>query len=260
MVLEGIYERTSAPTVAELWQQTAHALLFQFQGDPGTLVGPRARAILTFLLAVVAVFGVLRLRSRPESASIIVAASVLPLLLLGLLTIHTPVWLDRYLLIATPAFTLILAIGLADSWSWPLGRAIASGVLILGFFQLCDLQNSSRRADWRPLIARISSAPHDIFLVAAHQHQVFEINFEWQRQHLPGEPAFATLGIGGQPRSDAAYLLLREPNSIGLRGLAAGFDRRDWQQWLERMGVNDIDFTAEATASQQVGAEYWPPR
>jgi len=44
-----------APSGAEFWRQTAHAFLFQFQGDPGTLVGPGARAILAFLLLVVAV-------------------------------------------------------------------------------------------------------------------------------------------------------------------------------------------------------------
>jgi hypothetical protein len=99
------------------------------------------------------------------------------------------------------------------------------------------------------------------FLVAAHRNQVAEINFEWQRQHLPGEPAFATFGSGGHPRSDATYLLLREPNyGIRLRGRAALFDRRDWQQWLERMGIKNIDFSGAATASQQVGAEYRPSR
>ena len=208
-----------------------------------------------------AVFGVLRLRSRPGSAAITVAASLLPVLVLLVITMHTPVWLDRYLLVATPAFTLILAIGLADSWSWSLGRAIAVSVLVLGLFQLVDLQNGSRRPDWRPLIASISSTPHDVFLVAAHGLQGMEINFEWRRQHLPGEPAFATFGSGGHPRSDARYLLLREPNyGIRLRGRAALFDRRDWQQWLERMGIKNIDFSGAATASQQVGAEYRPSR
>ena len=248
-----------APNAAEVWQQTAHALLFQFRGDPNTLVGPGGHAVLAVVLTALAVFGVLKLRTRPASVAIILSSCLIPLLILGLISASTPVYLDRYLLIATPAFTLALAAGLAAAWTSPSGRLIASSVLVLCILQLIDLQQGSRRADWRPLLERLSSTPQDIFVVAAHNQQVVEIKFEWVRQRLSGEPPLVTFGDGGHPRADATYLLLREPSvALRLRGLAAMYNREDWEKWLERMGVKDIDFSSATVSGEQIGAEYQP--
>jgi 4-amino-4-deoxy-L-arabinose transferase-like glycosyltransferase len=250
------------PTAATFWQTTAKALFFQFAGDPGTVVGDRTRAILVVLVVVVALFGVLSIHRRHGVAAIALTASFLPLLVLGLVTIHTPVWVDRYLLIATSAFTLILAIGLAAAWPWHLGRAIAAGIFVLVLLQLRDLQNGSRRADWRPLVATVSSAPHEIFLVAAHNHQLPEIHFEWRRQHLAGEPSFVTFGIGGHPRPDASYWLLGDPSYASqLRRLAGSLDRRDWQRWIDQMGYRiDLSRGGIVTPRDAVSLQHNGPR
>src|SRR5262249_30290626 len=131
----------ASPSGVLFWQLIADAFLFQFEGDPGTILGDPAREILGILLVAAAVLGALSLRKRQAAMAIVLTASFLPLLLLGLITFHTPVWVDRYLLIATPAFTLMLAIGLACASSWRVGRAIAATILVLTIVQLADLQN-----------------------------------------------------------------------------------------------------------------------
>jgi hypothetical protein len=196
------------PSGRELLSSIRIALFFSFQGDPDNFAGLRTETFLVVLLLAVAVLGTLKLRQRKGAFAVAIASSLVPLVTLGLITLHTPIWIPRYLLIATPAFTLVLAAGLAVAWHWWVGRVMAAGILVLTFLQLLDLQDSSRRADWRPLVAAVSRAGTKVILVTLHIPQ-WEIEFEWHRQGLPGEPLFADISMFGDPQPHITYWIIK---------------------------------------------------
>ncbi|MCB1504823.1 MAG: hypothetical protein KDJ47_07580 [Hyphomicrobiaceae bacterium] len=187
------------PGWQRIWQALGNSLLFQFDGDPDTFVGGWVNWFLVALLLLAAVAGVLKLRKRADALAIVIASAFVPIAVIVLISLHTPIWVSRYFQISTPAFSLLLASGLAAAWAHGKGRVIVFLIAGLAILQLADLQGGTRRADWRPLLAAVEHAPENVVLVVASLHSFQEMDYEWRRQGAKRTLEFAGISRNGEP-------------------------------------------------------------
>jgi uncharacterized membrane protein len=207
----------SARSIARFIYSTGNAFFFQFYGDPREWAGPFVLVAGSILLMATAFAGVWILRRRNTSI-IALTAVVVPMSVLGLVTMYTPVW-SRYLLIATPAFTLIAAAGLTAFWKWRAGKLMTAAVALFALLQLADLQRNTRRANWRPVVSAASDSLQPIVFMVRHDHMTVELGFEWNRQRRAGNPRFVSLalveeqGVHHQPNT-SYWLVEPSPNHV----------------------------------------------
>jgi mannosyltransferase len=211
----GFYKDT--PSIAILWKTVEYFFFFYVPENQNTFAGGPAEAVLTFLLLGAVVLGCRTLSKRTGAFAVTVSACCVPIILLGLGTLLTQIWIPRYLLVAVPPFALILATGLASAWPWRFGRVAVGGTIILSLFQVGHLQGNNPRgpewrprADWRPAVAALSTAPGENVIVAnAYTLQSFE--FEMHREGLVKKPLTP---LDDSVHPNATYWLL-EPDREG---------------------------------------------
>jgi len=135
----------TAPSAATV----GHALL--------DVSGAAGLGVLLSLVGLV----VLRRSGRTPDAVLLAAWAVSPFGLALLMTIVTPVFLDRYLIVAVPAFALLAAVAIVE-----VGRrltpvlvtaALAATVVGLGLWYSNDEAGNWRGEDWRSAVAAVQS-------------------------------------------------------------------------------------------------------
>ncbi|MDW8318638.1 MAG: hypothetical protein RMN53_12450 [Anaerolineae bacterium] len=122
-------------TPPQLWEALVEswgALSFGQSADPARFWPLLA---ITLLLALVAMAAGRRLE-RPEAVPLLLVAAFGPLALILVASLATPLYHVRYLFTYSPAFSVLLALGLADLWNRgpaPRGLALAAfGLIALG--------------------------------------------------------------------------------------------------------------------------------
>jgi len=187
---------TEAPDFRQIYATTTNAFLFQFDDDRGIIWSqlpqtPDAWAgirngLLVGLVVLAAVAGIAGLRRRTGALAITLAAFLVPLIIIAFVSLNTPLWITRYLLVSTPAFCLILGAGLstlARGWA---GRAVVAVLFLVLILQLWAFEHRDRR-NWGPLVAASATLKDHAILVPSWIQQA-EIRHEWRRQGLPAEP------------------------------------------------------------------------
>ena len=119
---------------------------------------------LGIVLALVGLF-VLRRRGRMPDAVLLGAWAVSPFLFALVMTIVTPVFLDRYLIVAVPAFALLAAVavvGAGRRFGPVLGVAtVAVTAVALVHWYSSDADGNWRGEDWRSAVAAVQARSGD---------------------------------------------------------------------------------------------------
>ncbi|MCW5893616.1 MAG: glycosyltransferase family 39 protein [bacterium] len=134
-------------------------VLLGFSGYGETL--GLALAALAWLLGAAGVF----YGTRRWETALVVAWATLPPLLAWLVSFRKPVFLDRYLLVALPAATLLAGAGVARLGAWPLCGALLAALLAVQAQGLERLWKHMPKEDWRGA-ARVIAAgaqPGDVY-------------------------------------------------------------------------------------------------
>ena len=186
--------------LSQIYKTVTNAYLFQFD-DASSIYFSQLhqsanlrwdRVFLMVLLFISVGAGILGARRTKGALGVMAMAFVVPIATLALVSINTPVWITRYLLVSTPAFSIILACGLSIFWNCRFGwsRRLGKAAVVLTFLLMVPLLfNLQERAvrNWGPLVADLTGSTDGAILVPSWiQH--YEIRHEWHRRGLEGEP------------------------------------------------------------------------
>jgi len=190
--------------------------------DPDRCLGPAGNLVLRGLFLVLVLLGLLWARRRPSRAIVLGLAVGAPLLLVAA-SQHTPLYAVRYFALATPALTLLAALGLAglvQHLRLP-GLALAAATVALLVLQSLDAMHQLGKPRIDLAVARLSAAGIERLVVhAENRYQPTAILY-----HLPQ----------GQRLSPwAAYLAVRDGRLL----------------WIFDYAYRPIDPTWQALARQ----------
>jgi mannosyltransferase len=169
---------------------------------------------------------------------------LLPLVGFFVLTLRQPLFNDRYLIMALPAYLLLAAAGIRflERRVWPIGFAALALVLILAWPPLRDVNRTTetQKEDWRPAYGLIAqhAEPDDLILV----HPGYLVTtYRYYAQHIAGLdeievstiPSFRVEGFDEHQMA----LFVREDAPGNRVWLVQSPDRvpaEDWNAALER--------------------------
>ena len=192
-------------------------------------------------LFVIAALGVFVLvlwagtRRPGQTTLLLVLWLLVPVLLTFVVSFRFPMYLDRYLIVALPAFLLLLAAGIANVPTAAL-RLAASGVvvaaMVVGLAQIYVNRNIYERADWRQAGAyldRVVDAQHDTVATLYYQ-ELMPLGF-YCHTPAPRHPVIS-FDVFDLPELPAAggeagtlYFVIGHPNySAHLVGHCQAFD------------------------------------
>ncbi len=109
--------------------------------------------------------------SPRQRSALLGGAVVVPIVLFYLLQLVRPLYADRYLIVVTPAFILLVAGGLIalERLAWPLAIVALAGILATSWVPLRDvnLAEAAQKEDWREAFAQIAAHrhPNDLLII-----------------------------------------------------------------------------------------------
>lgn len=105
-------------------------------------------------------------------AAFLVGLVVVPLALFYAITLVRPLFSDRYLIVVTPAFILLVAGGLLalERLAWPLALLAMAGIVATSWVPLRDvnLAATAQKEDWRTAYERIAEHAHPNDVIILH--------------------------------------------------------------------------------------------
>jgi mannosyltransferase len=120
----------------------------------------------------------------PRRRSVFLAGLVVvPMALFYAITLIQPLFSDRYLIVITPAFILLVAGGLLalERLAWPLAIVAMAGIVATSWVPLRDvnLATTAQKEDWRTAYERIAEHAHPNDVVIIHPGYL-RTTFEYQ--------------------------------------------------------------------------------
>ncbi len=225
--------------------------------------------IVTGLAAALAIFGLLsidtprRPASRPDRILMrlsVAAWALIPAAIIALISINRPLFTDRYVIWAQPAFYLAVALGVYALWAWfkPLAVIAFAALIVLNgvgvVTQATQLFKSDFRAAARDMAQQIQPGDLVVFQIPHVQH-TFEYYFRQPYQALSGPYTNFTGDVNGFRDSDETVLAQIAPSFANQHTVwlvsseAAMWDARNLlQRWLDTNG--QITFRKDYTQVQ----------
>lgn len=221
----------AAPHLLDMLVESWTALTFGQSANP-------ARFWPLLLLALMLIGTGLRAARPRRSLALLLAAGLLPPLLILLASLWTPLYHVRYLATYAPAWSILLALGLAALWRWqrPAGRlatAAALLLLVLGsmlslrafwsdpIYRADDLRTATRELAqrWRPGDAILVNAGYTYTGLLTY----WPLPVSWQGRLNDYTPA-----IAAQATATGGALIVQTGHVDGDAGLGWGDPRSDF--------------------------------
>lgn len=191
-----------------------------------------------------------------RAVSFLLAASFGPPILVYLVSLVTPLYHVRYLFTYSPAFSVLLALGLAvlGHWRWPLGRWLMAGatlLMVLGsalslhaFWTDPALAADDHRSAVRELAARWR--PGDVILVNAGYAYPALLTYWPLPVAWRGRVSEFDLATLGQAAADQGAVILETGHVDGGPGLGWDDPRSDFYAWPSEVVQEQLEALAEA--------------
>ncbi len=164
------------------------------------------------------------LAPRPR-AGLLLCCALIPVVLFYALSLVRPLYADRYLIIVTPAFILLVAGGLLllDRRAWPVASVAIALILATSWVPLRDvnLAVAAQKEDWRGAYAEIAAGRHPNDAIIVHPGYV-DTTLDYYKQR---DPRLADIPVLTIP---AKYFDgTRDENALDLylQRLTAGYER-----------------------------------
>ncbi len=199
--------------------------------------------------------------SRGLAVGLLLTAAFGPLLLIYLVSLITPLYHVRYLFIYSPAFSVLLALGLAvlGRWRWPLGRWLMAGaalLLVLGsavslralwtdpVLAADDHRSAVREMAerWRPGEAILVNAGYAYPALLTY----WPLPVAWHGRLTEFEPAMLS-----RAAADQAAVILQTGHVDGAANLGWGDPRSDFY------AVSSDEIRQQMAALAEAGARLW---
>ena len=213
--------------------------------------------IVTGAAAALAIFGLISIDTPPRPPSIpdrlltrlsLAAWALIPAVAIALISINRPLFTDRYVIWAQPAFYLAVALGLYALWTWfkPLAVITFTALIVLNSVGVITQATTPFKSDFRSAAQAIAREiqPGDVvvFQIPYVQH-TFDYYFRQPYQALSGLYTNFTGDVNGYQSSDEAVLAAIAPTFANQHTVwlvsseAAMWDARNLlQRWLEANG------------------------
>lgn len=172
----------------------------KFAVNRSDLIIEQRAAILFAVLALIGAVALIIQRKLNESGALLFTLTVVPVLGIWLVSIRNSVFSDRYVIVALPAYLILVSAGIVllwrHRWLWPVG--VVALVMIFSYswatIRDVNLSHDAEKEDWRSayaLIAR-SAEPGDIIL--PHPGYI-QSTYDYYSQREPGLQEFGTITI-----------------------------------------------------------------
>jgi mannosyltransferase len=164
------------------------------------------------------------LAPRPR-AGLLLCGAIIPVALFYLLSLVRPLYADRYLIIVTPAFILLVAGGLLllERRAWPLASVAIALILATSWVPLRDvnLAVAAQKEDWRGAYAEIAAHRHPNDAIIVHPGYV-DTTLDYYKQRDPRLADIPVLTIPAEYFDGT-----RDENALDLylQRLTAGYER-----------------------------------
>jgi hypothetical protein len=167
---------------------------------------------------------------------------VVPVALLFLISLRTPLFAERYVMYAAPAFYVLVGAGFAAAWSrWKWAAiALAAVGLAVAAAGIGVQATTPIKSDWRAAAAyvRDNAAPRDsIVFVMPHGETVFR--YYWRTELAVFDAPYTNNGetetgidrslSASTASSGPVWLVLSEPEQWDRRGLILAWFERNWK-------------------------------
>lgn len=190
--------RTWQPDVT-LWE-AVQIVGVKFAVNRSELLIEQRAAILFAALALLGAIALIVQRKLNESGALLFTLTVLPVLGIWLVSIRNSVFSDRYVIVALPAYLILVAAGIVLLWRhrllWPVG--VVALVMIFSYswatIRDVNLSHDAQKEDWRSAFALIArqAQPGDVFL--PHPGYI-HATLDYYRQREPALQEFETITI-----------------------------------------------------------------
>ena len=164
------------------------------------------------------------LAPRPR-AGLLLCCTLVPVALFYALSLVRPLYADRYLIIVTPAFILLVAGGLLllERRAWPVASVAIALILATSWVPLRDvnLAIAAQKEDWRGAYAEIAAGRHPNDAIIVHPGYV-DTTLDYYEQRDPRLAAIPVLTIPAEYFDGT-----RDENALDLylQRLTAGYER-----------------------------------
>jgi mannosyltransferase len=213
--------------------------------------------IVTGAAAALAIFGLISIDAPPRPPSIpdriltrisIAAWALIPVAAIALISINRPLFTDRYLIWAQPAFYLAVALGVYALWEWfkPLAVIAFAALIVMNSVGVITQATTPFKSDFRSAAHAIAQQfqPGDLVVFQIpHVQYTFDYYFRRPYQAMSGPYTNFTGDINGYQSSDETVLAQIQPmfadqHTVWLvSSEAAMWDARNLlQRWLEANG------------------------
>lgn len=190
--------RTWQPEVT-LWE-AVRTVGIKFAVNRSEIVIEERSALLFAALALIGASALVIRRRLNESGALLLTLTVVPVLGIYLVSLRNSVFSDRYVIMALPAYLILVAAGLVvlwrSRWLWPVG--VIAMILITGYawatVRDVNLAHTAEKEDWRSAYALIAeeAQPGDVIL----PHPGYMLTtYEYFSQREPALDAYETVTI-----------------------------------------------------------------
>jgi 4-amino-4-deoxy-L-arabinose transferase-like glycosyltransferase len=220
--------------------------------------------VVTGAAAALAIFGLLSIDTPPRPPSIpdriltrlsVAAWALIPALAIALISINRPLFTDRYLIWAQPAFYLAVALGVYALWEWfkPLAVIIFAALIVMNSVGVITQAATPFKSDFRSATQAVAQQiqPGDLVVFQIpHVQHTFDYYFRQPYQAMSGPYTNFPGDVNGYQNSDEIVLAqigstFADQHTVWLiSSEAAMWDARNLlQRWLDANG--EITFREE---------------
>lgn len=190
--------RTWQPEVT-LWE-AVRIVGIKFAANRSELVIEERSALIFAALALIGAVALAMRRRLNESGVLLIALTVVPVLGIYLVSIRNSVFSDRYVIVALPAYLILVAVGVVvlwrHRWLWPVG--VVAMVLVSSYawatLRDVNLADTAEKEDWRSAYALVAREARADDVIMTHPGYMLT-TYEYFRQREPALDEFDTITI-----------------------------------------------------------------
>lgn len=190
--------RTWQPEVT-LWE-AVRIVGIKFAANRSEIVIEERSALIYAALALLGAGALVVRRRLNESGVLLISLAVVPVLGIYLASIRNSVFSDRYVIMALPAYLILVAVGIVilwrHRWLWPVGVVALVVMSSYAWATLRDvnLADTAEKEDWRSAYALVAREAQPGDVIMTHPGYMLT-TYEYFRQREPSLDDFDTITI-----------------------------------------------------------------
>ncbi len=221
------------PADFDRWSDFLGRVLFMWKDSLAVVAGERQlKLVLVILLSIMAIIGIATLIRRKQTATLalFIGAAFIPIILVTIVSMHTPLLVERYAMFSTIGFMAICATGLASAWHGQAWSRLAAFLMVsIVSLNLAQYVWLDRRYDFRPAAETIRSRDGPQANIYGRGRPVIGVTLYFLEQPRPNR----------FPKTKDLVPQLRSIKAAWLFDLRDGRDLRDILREAKEAGLSE---------------------